>query len=380
MGKNTRNRQLKEKEKEEKIISYLKDDKADRKYKKKKKSFKKNMDGQDFFHLFVPTYTQDLISAFGSRAIRRIADWKPVKKSMTTNTIDLINHLFVRYKYPHFFTNMFFQKNENNRIYFNWFLTISRGDSLYKLNFKHYNLSKKETYYFLTAPDIIKQPDDAVLYAIVKANTTANDFIKYYSLFRKRKNYPSSFFYNDFYKKAFVFLCKQDFEDLKECYDEVSDYLFVSNIRNENFEFKNRTLNSIKNLSNIWHTEAARLKSSGSFEWNPLIVSSSRIWKSEKDPNWSCVELLNSKELCNEGRRMHHCVASYARFCAQGSTHIFSFYNNEESERCTVEVRTESSSIVQCRGRFNTRPSKSAKEVVKEWARSHSIHYQNSVF
>lgn len=331
------------------------------------------------------TRSYNLIRNYRTKFIRSPKDWKPSKKSVNSLIIDLIQHLFVKYSYPSFFNYLFSTTNRGRQpelnyeqnFYFDWFLTIAQGQSIYKEIFQYYGLTKRESHYFLKAPGFIKSPQDSLLFSIIRAEVKDNKTKEYFDLFKSAyipRNYIE---HKDFfYLKAFKFFCRQDIGDLKTCYTEIVDYLFRSNINRSEFSFKNRTLNSIKQLSNTWHIQQMLVKHAGKFEWESFREETT--WNSDEYKleyrGWRCVELTTSDDLIKEGRQMHHCVASYARSCFQGYSHIYSFYNPYISERYTIEVG-QFGSIVQIRAAYNQPPSKLATKVIRLWARDFNIKY-----
>jgi PcfJ-like protein len=94
---------------------------------------------------------------------------------------------------------------------------------------------------------------------------------------------------------------------------------------------------------------------------------------------WRIGEILTSKDLAAEGRRMCHCVLSYARRIESGQTSIWTVtYEDGRGETgfwamLTVEVRNDLRRVVQARGRFN-RPATSAElSFLSRWAGANGL-------
>jgi hypothetical protein len=81
---------------------------------------------------------------------------------------------------------------------------------------------------------------------------------------------------------------------------------------------------------------------------------------------WTVRELTSSTELVEESRAMHHCVASYAYSCAQGSSAIFSL-SLDQARRATVEVYPLRRRIVQARGPCNRSCDPEELDVLQRW-------------
>lgn len=65
--------------------------------------------------------------------------------------------------------------------------------------------------------------------------------------------------------------------------------------------------------------------------------------------------IQSAKEMVEEGRKMHHCVASYI---TEKDSVIFTIRNHEGERIATVEWSISEKRTVQCRGQFNCKPQK----------------------
>jgi hypothetical protein len=94
---------------------------------------------------------------------------------------------------------------------------------------------------------------------------------------------------------------------------------------------------------------------------------------------WNVKQLCSFKELVNEGRDMKNCVAMYASDCAGGRTAIFHISCHLKGEdkkvitSATVEVRAVDRSIVQVKGKCNTRVDTITLNVIKRWAQNTNL-------
>ncbi len=103
-----------------------------------------------------------------------------------------------------------------------------------------------------------------------------------------------------------------------------------------------------------------------------------------RDAEWTIVELLGNRELVHEGRTMRHCVATYARTCADGHSSLWSLRHrwcDEDIARpvLTIEVHPRTASIVQLRGPRNARPSGWPLELVRRWAAREGLRFHDAV-
>ena len=100
--------------------------------------------------------------------------------------------------------------------------------------------------------------------------------------------------------------------------------------------------------------------------------------KEEKElKKYRLFELCSSKELIVEGRKMNHCVASYARSCCVKVTSIFSLRRISLSKGheilATIELDNKSQTIVQAKARFNKPITAATKKIMKDWAAQHDL-------
>jgi hypothetical protein len=92
---------------------------------------------------------------------------------------------------------------------------------------------------------------------------------------------------------------------------------------------------------------------------------------------WTIEELLGDGALLEEGRRMHHCVGSYAEDCLRGGSTIWSMCQltaSGPSHRLTIEVLPSKREIVQARGFANRSPTDLEMAVLKAWARKADLN------
>lgn len=98
------------------------------------------------------------------------------------------------------------------------------------------------------------------------------------------------------------------------------------------------------------------------FEWNGLLIRPAR----------------SHAELIEEGKRMHHCVGSYAERYANGETDILFIrrISNPNKEFFTVEVCNNT--VIQVRGKRNTAQTNEVKAFMKEFTKAR-LHKKNKV-
>ena len=124
-----------------------------------------------------------------------------------------------------------------------------------------------------------------------------------------------------------------------------------------NLSMQGRTVVSLLRAVNEWHRQLGRETSGGRLQWRKSAFRDYKcIEGTEQSHNmrvWRIRELLSSQELIAEGRRMCHCVASYAKSCHNGIDSIWSMEVETDEGRkplVTVEVNHQRNEICQVRG------------------------------
>lgn len=78
-------------------------------------------------------------------------------------------------------------------------------------------------------------------------------------------------------------------------------------------------------------------------------------------------------ELFNESKELHHCVRTYAKDVAFGDTNIFFVRKTDNSEEPFVTLELKDKRVVQCRAKYNARPSDEAISFVNNWCSMNSF-------
>ncbi|WP_167856706.1 PcfJ domain-containing protein [Hymenobacter aquaticus] len=133
------------------------------------------------------------------------------------------------------------------------------------------------------------------------------------------------------------------------------------------FSLKGRSMNSVLARTEQWHRQLARgPRHAGqllSTTWSPLLVSD---FASGEDQRVLIRQLRTYEELLDEGRALHHCVASYLHSCQRGRCGIFSL-KMDGARSITLEV-LGNRTVVQARGRYNRPMLAHERYWVARWA------------
>lgn len=307
--------------------------------------------------------------------LRDIKDWKPKRISAVTQLPDLINFLFAKYYVPQFLVSGFVDNKLDPMMLF---LHIGSGKSIKKFElFPNLVLSNKCFHHILTTPDyctyveafrraqILHMGGDERLFNVIcdsPINTMQNS-----STYKKERD--------EFWVTVIKFFIDNPMINTDKI-PEIIDYInhekftLVRNNRPDgtffnaphqpNFTMKGRTPMSLLNHSDDWHW-AQTIKSKrekAATSWEPLDIDDFKFQNG--DNHYEIRQLTSTKELIEEGNRMHHCVATYASSCLNKSCSIFSFRHSNSKKgiynaSCiTLEIRSKS--IVQARAKYNEKP------------------------
>ncbi len=142
-----------------------------------------------------------------------------------------------------------------------------------------------------------------------------------------------------------------------------------------NLSMRGRTVAALLREVEEWHRRLGREVSGGRLQWAKSALGDFRFVEGQESSRnmkiWRIRELLSSQELIAEGRRMHHCVSSYAGSCHAGRCSIWSMELETENgvePLLTIEVGGGANDIRQVRGLRNRGATEKEKEVIRRWA------------
>lgn len=146
------------------------------------------------------------------------------------------------------------------------------------------------------------------------------------------------------------------------------DYVRMNKIMNNNdFEKYPRYLKTYHDISFI-HLQAHRDKTLQ----NKLIKITSKLKKYEyKNEEYSVICPKSYDDLLNEGKKLHHCVASYGEKLAEGKTIIMFVRNNQKLDIpfVTIEIKNirNKLTICQSKGKNNSHPDDKVLKFLDEY-------------
>ena len=342
----------------------------------------------------------DEVGVYAGVAIRPVADFVRKTKSQDRNRqlLELVRHLFVRYKTPRILERAWRAQdlpdrpdraparfgggrrlNENVNFglidFRDWYICVATGQSLYKTRAKAF-MSKMEAHLFVNCPYDLALPQ-ALYYATAKA-AGATPGLSLRLARSKLSDQPFEAFWKD--ATRFFALDGNHPSSVQQVNDLVD---FISNKHMENAAFRvlgaGHTLGSMLVKLNDWHHSLRRAKILGNSSWEGhALPNQSFMQKIEgREWHWDMVQVTSSSALAAEGTAMRHCVLSYKSRCMSGDISIWSLSLRDpfgtSKRKLTIELRNDGS-IVQKRGLANRSPRPDEQHIITRWARDNHLY------
>jgi len=312
--------------------------------------------------------------------MRNLEDWKPKTHNRHRQIAHLLRWLFVKYDMPLFMDTAWYEQKQNK--YISWYIDIGKGGSVYK-TLKPYNMTRKMAHLFVQSPKDLSITealrwtqtlayggDQKIAHAIVKSELPILDL-----------KFP-------FWMELIHLFARSPMMDAAQI-GPVVDYVRFQKAQNDEYTLKGRTINSLIKHTEDWHQGLVRERRVKGKCWEGICLPDWKHIEGKSHPNedenalnkkqtvYKIVQILNGKELAEEGRSMCHCVYSYSYSCERGQSSIWSLRKNawEEARQervtrrlLTIEVRNRDNTISQVRGKYNRTPNGKEIFLLKKWA------------
>lgn len=239
------------------------------------------------------------------------------------------------------------------------FRTIQEGCGYYEL--LKGILTKKEIRY-LIFDNKREKISDAVHEAKLKNIIENKEFIEYIL-----DRYSFETF--ERYKEAYIYLMKHNVN--KNEWTELLDYItskirlkghmFIDDKIIEKKDYFKRSINKIREESDLWHIAQIKMKEQKYVSWNSTIED---LIITKANNIWTIEELCSTTALLKEGKTMKHCVGSYAKKCFNGESKIVSVKKDGESH-ITLEIRNNK--LVQAKTKYNNSPQGVELSIINEF-------------
>jgi len=314
--------------------------------------------------------------------IRPLEGWSPRSHNRERQFSSLARHLLARYPLPVFMDSAWFRRDEAGKQQRDWFVHLGRGASL-RAAATPIPLTRRMVHHFLQSPDHYLV-EHALRWGQIHAMRGDARLVE--AVIATRLG--ACFEHDEFWSSVLRFLVAHPLLDRAHV-GPVVDYLqhmrfeqrepFVGPgtrrtlpPQQPNLSMRGRSPASLLRQVERWHGRLSR-GVRGDLRWDASDIAGFELPTGIPGRTlrvWRLRELTSLRELVEEGRAMHHCVASYARSCASGRSSIWSmtvasFAGLEH--RQTVEVSPRRV-IVQSRGRCNARPTPQDRAMLRRWA------------
>jgi hypothetical protein len=314
--------------------------------------------------------------------VRRPEDWTSPSHNARRQFSSFIRHLVANFPVPEFMDAAWLRTDTGSRAMSEWYLHIASGKNIRTAK-TPIPLTSKMAHYFLQAPDTVSI-EGAFRWGEVHA--LGGDATLTNALLGTRL--AGNFDNHEFWSSVIRFFVANPMLD-RQHVGPIVDFLHAQKFQNReivdqagrhtvepppqpNLQMRGRTADTLLAQVERWHTALGRSKGAENlfFKASGFKATSFKTGSKDSPVVWSFRELHTGNELIAEGKKMRHCVASYARSCAAGNCSIWAM----EVERRmglekvqTIEV-SKAGVIVQCRGLQNRLPAPSEFEIVRRWA------------
>jgi hypothetical protein len=309
---------------------------------------------------------------FTRHAVRSPDDWPGASGHPLAVVHSFASHLFGHYPTPRFLASAWFDRWRRPACDpCQWFVDHARGKSIRSLALP-VGLTRRMAHEFLRTPDHVP-----IHHALRRAEILGLGGTPELAHAVLRTRLADNFVDADRWREALAWLARcGDTVDLDQI-RPVVDYLHA---HLQEVALRHRSFASVMRDVTAWHTMLGRSRvrffSWPRSRWNGISVPD--LAYDGRHAEWTIVELLDSYELAHEGRKMRHCVATYASWCAGRRCSIWSLrhrVSGEDAARSvlTIEVNPFRGTIVQVRGVANSRPHRAPYEIVQRWAATQSL-------
>jgi hypothetical protein len=317
------------------------------------------------------------IAKLHDQAIRPLKDYKLKSHNTDKQIIGLVRHLFTKYTVPAFFDKVWYLDNITHQ---KWFIHVGIGNNIRKVEYLPIALTKKEAHFMMQAPrdfDIF----GAIRYGQV-LNIGGNEMFVRQVL---RTRMGQDFSNNEFWLSVFRWFLQNPMLDSHH-YASIIDYIFNQKYVASKLDESGRMISPQPNLSmkdrepeillrqvEAWHRRLGKENKGPQEQWRSSGFAGlyHETGKDEDKVVYTIREICTKAELTTEGRTMHHCVVSYSMSCARGRSSIWTLEETTIDgikKLLTVEVNNQTRTIVQARGKYNSKPSVSEMRFLHLWS------------
>lgn len=315
---------------------------------------------------------------------KKLENYKPKSKNPQKVAMDILNNYIFKYPVIDSLSSCFFDKSKQYHYSLDKHLNSDLKFAVYQLSqgikfkdinfFNNINLTRKQIHFALNFNSKynglahlrfaqIKDYQQKIINAVMNNTNKTENFSQNESIFQDfliyLNNQSLDMFETDQIMPLFDYVC---FKKRQAVLDNVT------------FNIKHHSLINLYHGMIEWHRSLN--SKNGTLEWEPSplfkpleIIKEKKINNFTETAVYKIIELTNEKSLIEEGKKLHHCVASYAKKCHNGLCRIFSLRYGLVDEKlkplATIEV--VNNKPVQIRGRFNQEIIGEEYNIIKDY-------------
>lgn len=317
--------------------------------------------------------------------VRPVQEWKPNGKAADRQMRSLAKHLLVRYPVPEFLYSVF-TNGLGDSTAVKVFVHLGQGGSLHKATkgdapVLPVPLTKRMCHLFLQSTTKLNFVE-AIRHAQVAAYGGERRIAE--AICRTRQTGRDTLSGNEkFWATVIQWTCNQGMlapSQIPHIFDWIEHARNAALQARTLFSMKGRTAVSVVRAMEVWHGELAMERRAhglvfeasgldgGSYERKARICRGSP----EHIEQWTIREILTSRDLAEEGRRLHHCVATYGRDIEHKRCSMWSL-RVDDTRTLTIEVLTRRRCVVQIAGQWNRKPTALELNFVRRWVAANNL-------
>jgi hypothetical protein len=334
------------------------------------------------------------LARFWSNWLRPVEDWRPRTHNSFRQFSSLARHLFARWPVPTFMDTVWFKgASAATDRQQHWFLHLGRGENIRTADLP-LPYTKRMAHHFMQAPANLSV-EAALRWGQIYALGGDERLVRAVVSTRLGTHFE----HDEFWITVLRWLIAHpmfDSSHVGPIIDFIEDQRFTSQMvvdgdfrgqppPQPNLTMKGRTPDSLLRQVAAWHNRLAKSDQPAA-EWPRSGIAPFEFIEGSLENGtlkiWTFTELLTTRALVTEGRKMNHCVATYARPCAQGRCSIWTLeLESSDGKRkvLTVEVNNAARLISQARGKCNVLPGEKQRAILRRWAEQARLHIASCV-
>jgi hypothetical protein len=322
--------------------------------------------------------------------LRDPLQWRPESHNAAKQFSSLTRHLLTHYDVPIFLDSAWLRDDKGAYLYRDWFAHMGRGHNIRTAK-TPYPMTKMIAHHFANAPDDATI-EGALMLADIRALGGGQRLAMTLMATRLGARVETDAERRTFWLSVYRFFIANPMLDLRHA-GPIIDFLFFQRFQSQevmvgpgqvevrpppqpNLSMARRTPESLLRQVEAWHGDLRKLRGNENRMWRSSGIRGLALQSGPRDRPaqqiiWTLRELLSTQDLVEEGRRLRHCVATYARSCAAGACSIWSLerrFNDETRAQPILTIEVDAKGVVvEARGRANRWPNDQEKNVLEVW-------------